>query len=106
MSDDDETRTRTRRRGVEFGPLGDELDDATYPLTASELVDAYGAYTLDVHGTERTLREVLGPVDATYESAAAVRRGVLTMVGAEAVGREGYSDRGGLDASERTEESA
>jgi hypothetical protein len=95
-----------REQGVDFGPLADELADETYPMEGTALVAAYGDYTLDVEGAETTLREILGPQgDVTYDSPADVRRGVLSMVGAEAVGREGYSDRGGGREPERTDES-
>jgi hypothetical protein len=95
-----------RQQGVEFGDLDAALESHDYPATVEELLDAYGDHELGVSGGERSLRDVLGPLEAQegehYGSAEEVRQMVLAMVGDEAVGREGYSDRGtgAPDASE------
>lgn len=92
MSTDEDTRTR----GVEFGPLADELEDEDYPIEKHEVVERYGDYELGLEDDDSTVREVLEPLgEETYESAEDVRQGILNMVGDDAVGREGYSDRGG-----------
>jgi len=92
MSTEEDSRTR----GVEFGPLDDELENEEYPMEKDEVVERYGDYELDLEDGEVTVREVLEPLGETsYESADEVRQGILNMVGDEAVGREGYSDRGG-----------
>lgn len=91
-------QTDTREQGVEFGALADELDSHEYPATAGELVDAYGDHELELPNGQQTFGDVLGPLEAQdderYESAEEVRQMVLNMVADEAVGREGYSDRG------------
>lgn len=90
--------TDRREQGVEFGDLADELESHDYPATASELVEEYGDHELELPNGEETVEDVLGPLaesdDETYESAEEVEQVVLNMVGDDAVGREGYSDRG------------
>ena len=90
---------QNREQGVEFGDLAEKLESHDYPATASELVADYGDHELELPNGEETFAEALGPLadsddEETYESAEEVRQTVLNMVGSEAVGREGYSDRG------------
>ena len=90
-----------RDGGVGFGSLGETLDAIDYPITNEELLAAHGDDRLELTDETVTLREVLGPVDGeTYESAEAVRETIMTMVGDEAIGRKGYSDRGGESPGE------
>lgn len=92
MSTDEDSRTR----GVEFGPLADELEDEEYPIGKDEVVERYGDYELELEDGGSSVREVLGPLgETTYESAEEVRQSILNMVGDGAVGREDYTDRGG-----------
>lgn len=101
MSSDDGSRTR----GIEFGAL-DDLDEATFPMDKDEFLDAYGDHELDLEGDTTTLREALGPLgETTFESVEDVERGVLTMVGEDAVGREEYSDRSQVEETDRDGES-
>lgn len=89
--DDDESR----EQGVEFGPLADDLENEEYPMSSEELMDAYGDRELDLQDGGQTLREILEPLGkATYESDEDVKQGVIGMVGDEAVGRKGETDRG------------
>lgn len=94
---DSEPTADSREQGVEFGPLEDKLAELEYPIAQSDLLDSLGDQQLEMSGDSKTLREILGDQseDRTYESADAVHQSVLNMVGAEAVGRTGYSDRGG-----------
>lgn len=93
---DQTDETDSRQQGVEFGPLVDDLADEEFPMTEEELLESYGDYELGLEGGDETVREVLAPKGGeTYESVAGVERAILNMVGSEAVGREGYSDRGG-----------
>ncbi|WP_256401839.1 DUF5789 family protein [Haloarchaeobius litoreus] len=90
----------SREHGVEFGPLMEQLESHEYPTTLEELLAAYGDAELDLVDGSTTLREVLGEQSEStgeqrYESAEEVQQSVLNMVGEAAVGREGYSDRGG-----------
>ncbi|WP_255196173.1 DUF5789 family protein [Halorarius litoreus] len=97
----------SRELGVDIGALADELETLSYPTTTDELLEAYGDAELEFSGTTRTLREVLdvqGLDDEEYESAEEVRQMIYNFVGDEAVGREGYSDRGGT-AGDETDES-
>jgi uncharacterized protein YheU (UPF0270 family) len=92
MTDDEESRTL----GVELGPLADDLEDAEYPMDKDEVVAAFGDHEIGLEEDDTTVREALEPQgEATYESAQEVEQSILNMVGEDAVGREGYSDRGG-----------
>lgn len=82
-----------RKLGVEFGDLSERLAEHDYPASTEELIDAYGEHTLDFQDGESSFREVMEGYEDTFESAEAVQQAVLDMVGSEAVGREGYSDR-------------
>lgn len=82
-----------RKMGVEFGELSERLKEHDYPASTGELIDAYGEYKVDFQDGESTFREVMQGYEDTFESAEAVQQAVLDMVGSEAVGREGYSDR-------------
>lgn len=87
MSDD-------RDMGVGFGDLTEDLAGADYPLSHDELLEAYGDRELDLAQGSTTLREVVGAEgEDTYEDADEVHQTVLNMVGDEAVGRKGYTDR-------------
>ncbi|UPV76143.1 hypothetical protein M0R89_08825 [Halorussus limi] len=85
-----------RELGVEFGDLAAHLDGHEYPATMRELTDAYGDYVVEYSGGSESLRTMLAPFDDTYESASEVRQAVLNAVGQGAVGRKGYTDRGGF----------
>lgn len=104
-----ETDDEHRESGVEFGDLADHLAAHEYPASLAALVDAYGDETLDLHGDDVTFRELMQPLlesgeETTYGDAEEVRQDVLNFVGDDAIGREGYSDRGG-SLPEETEES-
>ncbi|WP_129114535.1 DUF5789 family protein [Halegenticoccus tardaugens] len=94
MSDEEDSR----EQGIEFGDLEEKLDDHEYPATAEELVDEYGDHELELPSGARTFGEILEPYQEEsgeeFERAEEVRQAVFNMVGSEAVGREGYSDRG------------
>lgn len=99
----------SRKQGVEFGPLADELEDEEYPIDNAALLERHGDRELGLGGDTTTLRTVLeSQGETTYESADDVRRSVIGMVSDEAIGRKNYSDRGGSTESEegRTEDSA
>lgn len=84
-----------RDRGVEFGALADDLADASYPMSTSELLEQYGDRELEHASGSVSLREVLpAELDREFEGVEDVHDAVLNMIGEAAVGREGYSDRG------------
>jgi len=85
-----------REHGIEFGALTGDLEDESFPLSHETLLSRYGDRELGLIGERVTLREVLsGEHEREYEDVEGVRQAVFTMVGDEAIGREGYSDRGG-----------
>jgi (p)ppGpp synthase/HD superfamily hydrolase len=86
----------TREQGIEFGALAEDIETESFPITNEELLDRYGDRELTLVDGSTTLREVLGvKQEQEYEDPEAVRQAILNMVGDDAVGREGYSDRGG-----------
>lgn len=107
-NDDEETDTETtdageserdsRTLGVEFGDLADDLEAHEYPTTVDTLVEEFGNHELELPSGEESFSEVLDPYtdepDQQFNDAGEVRQAVLNMVGSEAVGEAGYSDRG------------
>ncbi len=88
----------SREQGVDLGSLADELESHSYPTTNSELIDEYGDHEVELPDGSESLGEILGTLegeDQEYDDAEEVRQMIYNLVGAEAVGREGYSDRGG-----------
>ncbi len=84
-----------RDRGIEFGDLASELAEEQYPLSKSDLLAAYGSFELEHASGTVTLQELLTEEgDREFENPDAVHEVILNMVGEEAVGRQGYSDRG------------
>jgi len=84
-----------RDRGIEFGDVIDDLEAESYPLSKAELVDRYGDRELEHSSGAVTLEELLVEEgDREFENADEIHDTILNMVGAEAVGRQRYSDRG------------
>ena len=89
--------------GIDFGELDDELANIDYPITREALLDEYGGHEIETSGGSETVQSILGGQEMEtegsetheYDSADAVHQSIFNMVGSEAVGREGYSDRGG-----------
>ncbi|WP_135823314.1 DUF5789 family protein [Halorussus ruber] len=96
----------SREMGLELGDLKADLEDADYPLDAEELMEQYGDYEIGLPDGEESFREVMVTGgDETFESADEVEQAILNRVSAEAVGRQGYSDRGAGNEGENTDES-
>lgn len=94
MPEDETGGDRSRESGVELGDLSEELDGHSYPASTDELVDEYGDYEIELPNGSETFEQVLGPMaDESFDSADSVRQAIFNMVGAEAVGRKGYTDR-------------
>lgn len=90
----------TREQGIEFGDFEDTLDEITYPISTAELLTHYGGETLELPSGTATIESVLSPYEGEqFEEKEALRQAIFTMVGDDAVGREGYSDRGGSPES-------
>lgn len=84
-----------RVEGIEFGTLEEDLEDESYPISKAELLERYGDRELEHDSGAVRLEDVLeSEGNDEYRDAEEIRQSVLTMIGDEAVGREGYSDRG------------
>lgn len=95
MPDDDTGGEDSRESGVELGELDAELEDYDYPASTDELLAAYGDREIVLPSGSETFEQVLDPMaDDSFDSADSVRQAIFNMVGSEAVGRQGYSDRG------------
>lgn len=101
------TEDESREQGVEFGPLADDLENVEYPIRSAELLESYGDREITLQSGEQTLREVLDPLgEITFNSADDVTQRVIGLVDDEAIGREDYTDRGGMPPEDdRSEES-
>lgn len=97
----------TREQGIEFGALIGDLEDESYPLSQETLLGRHGDRELGLGDDQVPLREVL-PLEQEqeYEDVESVRQAVFSMVGDEAIGREEYTDRGGIvtDVDDSTEQ--
>lgn len=96
-----------RTLGIEFGDLEEDLENEDYPISADELLERYGDREIGMSDGSESFREVLVTGgDEEFESADEVKQTVLSRVGGEAVGRQGYSDRGaGSAQGEESDES-
>jgi hypothetical protein len=84
----------TREQGIEFGDLAEKIDTHTYPVTSTDLIEAYGDYELELPDGTRTLRDLFEPFqDEQFQSPADARQTVFNVVDEGAIGRKGYSDR-------------
>ena len=94
-----------REQGIEFNDLQEKLQSVDYPATVGDVRREYGDHELELANGTTTLGETLAEVEGeTYESADGVLQSVKNAVGDEAVGREGYSDRGGSVESDGAED--
>lgn len=99
----------SRSQGIELGELDEELESHDYPTTATALVDEYGDHEIQLPGGSQRVEEVLGLYeedDQEFTDAEEVRQAIHNLVGAEAVGRDHYSDRGGSTPDEGNEDEA
>ena len=94
-----------REQGIDFSGLQEKLQSVDYPASVEDVRREYGDHELVLAEGATTLGETLSEVEGeTYESADDVLQSVKTAVGDEAVGREGYSDRGGSVESDGAED--
>lgn len=97
----------TRQQGVEFGAFEDTMESLDYPVDHATLIERYGDAELELPNGTSTLEEALEPLqdeDQTYHDEDELETMILNMVGSDAVGREGYSDRGVSNESNRDDE--
>lgn len=90
-------RDDTRQHGVEFGAFGDRMDSFDYPLDHDTLIENHGDAEIGLPDGSTRLEELLAPLQdegQTYQNVDELETMILNMVGDDAVGREGYSDRG------------
>lgn len=65
-----------------------------YPVAASTLFEEHGDREISHANGTTTVREILEPSgEEGYESPDGVRQSILMMIGEEAEGRVGYTDR-------------
>ncbi|MHB9286516.1 DUF5789 family protein [Halobacteriales archaeon Cl-PHB] len=96
----------SRELGVEFGDLAADLDSLEYPASNEDVLARVGDREIGLPDGSTTVTAALEPLGAaTYESPQEVRQAVLDMVGDDAVGREGYSDRGTVTDATAVDES-
>ena len=70
------------------------MNDHTYPATTADLIEAYGDIELEHPNGTETLGDVLSRIGGeTYENAEDARTAAMSVVGSDAIGRKGYSDR-------------
>lgn len=100
MSDEDPntlSEDETREQGVEFGEFEGTMEEIDYPVDHDDLVEQYGNEELELPDGDTTVEEILAPLqdeEQTYQDADELETMVMNMVGDDAIGREGYSDRG------------
>lgn len=89
--------------GIAFGDLDQRLEAHGFPIDHDELLSEFGDFELELtSGDDITIREVMKPLqgDDTYQDVDAVHQTILNFMPSEAVGRKGYSDRGGDNPTE------
>lgn len=93
-------------QGVEFGSIESVFDEVSYPVTAGELVSEYGDREVGRTSADPIpIRDLFADVgNQSFESDEELRQGMLNMMPAESVGRQRYSDRGGSEGNEPTDE--
>lgn len=85
-----------REQGIEFGPLADDLETESYPMSHETVIDRYGDHEIELENGSTTVGEILSEdMEREFEDADDVRQAIFNMVGSDAVGRQAYSDRGG-----------
>ena len=83
----------------------DSFETHTFPSTTDELIEAYGEMEIELPNGANTLGEVLSRLpDERYESSEEALEAAYSMLGEEAIGRKGYSDRDPLAPGERQSE--
>jgi len=82
-----------REQGIAFGRLQERLEAEDYPISNDALLEKHGDERLSHANGSETLHDILVPLDDEYESAEEVRQAIFTMIGEEAEGRKGYTDR-------------
>ncbi|WP_336326104.1 DUF5789 family protein [Halovenus sp. HT40] len=83
----------------------DSFATHTFPSTTEELIEEYGEMELELPNGQNTLADVLSRLPETeYESSEEALEAAYGVLGEEAIGRKGYSDRDPLAPGERDSE--
>lgn len=90
-------RESQRSQGVNLDDVDAVTEAVDFPVTDDELVGDLGDRTIErTNADPITLRELFEPVeDQTFETPDDLRQFLLSLMPADSVGREDYSDRGG-----------
>lgn len=97
---------RDREHGIKFGDLEEELQSIEFPATHETIVDECGDYELDLQSGSTTVGEALETLaDREFTSPDDVLFAIKNSIGSDAVGREGYTDRGGDGPDDVNDES-
>jgi len=89
-----ERYTPDRAAGVEFGELEAALSAQEFPCSGRELIDACGDREVEHQRGVTRFGDLFEPLaEQQFDSPGAVHQAVLSVIGEEAVGRKGYSDR-------------
>jgi hypothetical protein len=101
MAESDENH----EQGVEFGSIESVFEEASYPVTAAELVEQFGDREIGRTSAEPiAIRDLFADVgNQSFDSDEELRQGMLNMMPADSVGRQRYSDRGGSEGNELTD---
>lgn len=88
-------RDPTRVQGIEFGDLEQRLQSVSYPVTGDELIGRLGGETVELtDGSLRVETALDDHRDQHFGTTDEVLQTLKQMVGSDAFGRAGYSDRG------------
>lgn len=80
--------------GMDLNGSGDAIDDQTYPLTTTDLLDELGETEIDLAQGSESIAAVLERFgEQTFETPQEVRHTLQAGVCERAIGRKGYSDR-------------
>lgn len=72
----------------------DSFSTQTFPMTTEEMIAEYGEMEVELPNGNNTLGDVFSRLpDEQYESPEEAMEAAYGMLGEEAIGRKGYSDR-------------
>lgn len=72
----------------------DTFEDQTFPTTTTELIEECGETKLELQNGNEQLGDVLGRIESEeLESPQEAMQSTYGVLGEEAIGRKGYSDR-------------
>lgn len=86
-----------REEGVDFTDFNPVLEEISYPISETELVEEHGDHTIERTNADPITVEDLfeGTGEQTFEGPEEVKQSVLNLMPRDSVGQARYSDRGG-----------